>query len=1001
MTNEEFDKQYSRLNKAQKEAVDAIEGPVMVIAGPGTGKTTILTLRIANILKQTDTPPSGILALTFTEAGAKTMKAKLRGIIGSRAEEVRIHTFHGFASSIIREFEDHFPHLSRSVQLTEVESELLIKKILTDTKFGKLRPVGEPDFYVGKILHTISDAKKEAWTPEMLADFAKTEIERIKNDENSLSTRGATKGMLKGDALKRIEKCERTILFADVYKTYEEIKVKERKMDFDDQIFELLRALRTDKLLLQILQEKFLYILVDEHQDTNDAQNLIVRSLADFFENPNLFVVGDEKQAIYRFQGASVANFLSFQEIWKGMRVISLTENYRSGQSILDASYQMIEQNYNEDELKDLRIKLNAGGKNDPNPVEVSAVENTESEEGWLVEKIKIIRDKDEEKTIAVITRGNRDVSKLLGILEANNIEAKAERGTDIFAHPLGRIYFSLLEYLINPENVESLAETIAHGLWDLDFKKQTELIKIIRSGNSEEVEKEIPLLNKLRSELVTSGVLEYLILVADTSGFTKLAELTPTGSEIWRGIYSLGCELAKNTDLEDPRTLIEALLAYKSSAEKRLIKIKLGNPNAKVTIMTAHGSKGLEFDYVFIPFATEENWFSKNRSTFFILPREKEGEDDIRDERRLFYVAITRAKTEVFISFAESDETGKMLLPLRFIGELHPEHLRHVKLEKMEGGKVKRSLGSLDKRRDLEKIEYAKNILLEKGLSVTALNHFLECPQKFFYKSILKLPEPPTASSEKGTAMHEALSNVWKKNLTPSPPSDQVIRAGSPRVRRGEEDIETIIKESVTQFFQKSLLNKVEKEAVLKELLKNAPKVAECLVDHFNTEGQVRTESWVETPFLFESEEISLHGKLDTVIEPDSAKATTGKQEILVFDYKTKEGMSENAIRGETKTDSDGNYFRQLVFYKILIDRSRGTNPQNISKDVITSLVFVKPDSKGRCPIITLEVTKADVEKVETEIKSLLTSVWSGDFLNSTCEDKNCEYCSYRKLAL
>lgn len=983
MISAEFDKQYKRLNKAQKEAVDAIDGPVMVIAGPGTGKTTILTLRIANILKQTDTPPSGILALTFTEAGAKTMKAKLRGIIGSRAEEVRIHTFHGFASSVIREFEDHFPHLSRSVQLTEVESELLIKKILTDTKFGKLRPIGEPDFYVGKILHTISDAKKEAWTPEMLSDFAKTEIERIKNDESSLSTRGATKGMLKGDALKRIEKCERTILFADVYKAYEKMKIEERKMDFDDQIFELLTALRTDKLLLQILQEKFLYILVDEHQDTNDAQNLIVRSLADFFENPNLFVVGDEKQAIYRFQGASVANFLSFQEIWKGMRVISLTENYRSGQSILDASYQMIEQNYNEDELKDLRIKLNAGGKMDKNPVEINVAPNEESEEMWLLEKIKAIRDKDKEKTIAVITRGNRDVSKLLGILEANGIEAKAERGTDIFAHPLSRIYFSLLEYLINPESTESLAETIAHGLWDLDFKKQTELIKLIRSGHEEEVEKEIPILNKLRSELITSGVLEYLILVADTSGFTKLAELTPTGSEIWRGIYSLGCELAKNADLEDPRTLIEALLAYKSSAEKRLIKIKLGNPNAKVTIMTAHGSKGLEFDFVFIPHATEENWFSKNRSTFFILPREKEGEDDIRDERRLFYVALTRAKEEVFLSFSECDETGKMLLPLRFIGELHPEHLKQIKLEKMGEGKMKRGLESLDDRRDLEKIEYAKNILLEKGLSVTALNHFLECPMKFFYKSILKLPEPPTASSEKGTAMHEALSNVWK-NLTPDP---------SPRGRRGEEEISNIIKESVTSYFKKSLLNKVEKEAVLKELLENAPIVAECLVGHFNTEGQARTESWVETPFLFDSEEISLHGKLDTVIEQE--------KDIMVFDYKTKEGMSENAIRGETKTDSDGNYFRQLVFYKILIERSRGTNPQNINKNVLTSLVFVKPDSKGRCPIITLEVTESDVEKVETEIKSLLSSVWSGDFLNSTCEDKNCEYCSYRKLAL
>lgn len=971
MTSEEFDKQYNNLNSAQKEAVDSIEGPVMVIAGPGTGKTTILTLRIANILKETDTPASGILALTFTENGAKNMKAKLRSIIGSRAEEVRIHTFHGFAASIIREFEDHFPHLSKSVQITEVESELLIKKILEKPEFGKLRPIGEPDFYVNKILHTISEAKKEAWTADMLSSFAKEEIERIKGDENSISTRGVTKGMLKGDALKRIEKCERTILFAEVYVNYEKLKREERKIDYDDLLFELLKALREDKLLLQILQEKFLYILVDEHQDTNDAQNLIVRSLADFFENPNLFVVGDEKQAIYRFQGASVANFLSFQQIWKGMRVISLTENYRSGQSILDASHQMIEQNYNEDELQNLRVKLNAS-KKEQKHVEIDVTENRESEENWLVEKIKKIREKDKEKTVALITRGNRDVSRLLSLLEANNIEASAERGTDIFAHPIGQIYFYLLEYLANPENSEALAETIAYGLWNLDFEQQTKLIKLIRSGNELEIEKEIPILKELRKELVTSGVLEYLILAADVSGFTELVKKTPTGSEIWRGIYNLACEIAKNSELESSRGLIEALLAYRSSAEKRLIKIKLGNPNARVTIMTAHGSKGLEFDYVFIPFATEENWFSKNRSTFFILPREKETEDDIRDERRLFYVALTRAKEEAFISYSETDETSKALLPLRFISELHQDHVKEIKVEKRENKKVVRNIESLEQKRDLERQEYTKNILLEKGLSVTALNHFLECPQKFFFKSILKLPEPPSASSEKGTAMHEALSNVWNSE------------------NRTETEITNIIKNSITQFFKKSLLNKIEKQAVLKELLENAPKVAECLVDHFSLSDQIKTESWVETPFNYKFENgeevnLNLHGRLDAIIEREN--------EILVFDYKTKEGMSENAIRGETKTDSDGNYFRQLVFYKKLLEN------QGKDKTISTSLVFIKPDSKGRCPIMTLEVTKSDIEKLESEITSLIQSIWSVDFLNSTCKDKECEYCCYKKL--
>ncbi len=209
MAQEKFDQLYKNLNPKQREAVDTIDGPVMVIAGPGTGKTTILTLRIANILKRTDTPASGILALTFTEAGVKAMRMKLREVIGTRADEVRIHTYHGFAASVIAEFPEHFPHLSRSKQITDIEAEVLIRDILKEKKFARLRPLGEPDLYVGKILGTISDAKKEAWTPAIVKQFATEEIGLVNKDENMISTRGATKGKLKAEGLKRIEKCEK------------------------------------------------------------------------------------------------------------------------------------------------------------------------------------------------------------------------------------------------------------------------------------------------------------------------------------------------------------------------------------------------------------------------------------------------------------------------------------------------------------------------------------------------------------------------------------------------------------------------------------------------------------------------------------------------------------------------------------------------------------------------------------------------------------------------
>ncbi len=977
MTEEKFKAEYAKLNPQQKDAVDTIEGPVMVIAGPGTGKTTILTLRIANILRLTDTPASGILALTFTEAGVKAMKMKLREIIGSRADEIKVHTFHGFASSVIREFEDHFPHIYRSKQMTAIEEESMMRQILTNKKYSKLRPLGEPDFYVAKILTAIRDAKKEAWTPEMIKSFATEEIERVKNDENSISTRGRSIGNLKANALKRIQKCERTILFGEVYEEYEKTKHNEKKIDFNDLIFELLTALREDELLLQSLQEKYLYIHLDEHQDTNDSQNLIVKMIADFFENPNLFVVGDEKQAIYRFQGASVENFLTFQNKWKTMKVISLVENYRSHQSILDASYNMIEQNYEEGEYKELRSKLKSYAKHPQSPLHLSIAQNQTAEEINLVQKLKDLEQ--DESSVAIIVRKNKDVVRILSILDQNNIKAKAEKGANIFEHPVGKLFFCLIEFFSDPSKTECLAETFAGGLWGLDFKTQTTFIKKIKEDDLDFIEKELPVLKKLREGKSTSGTLEYLSSLADHSGLTEIAKHDTLSAEVWHSIFDLSRELAESNQIEDAQTLLHTLLDYKQGAEGKYVKISAGYNSSKITIMTSHGSKGLEFDYVFLPYTTEESWISKNFGSFFVMPREKEEGDIIKDERRLFYVAITRARKNVVLSYSEEDYLGKPLTPLRFIAELDQAHIARSVLPKVQKQPEVKTITNKEEKLNQEKIEYAKSVLLEKGLSVTALNHFIKCPITFFYKSILKLPEPPSATSEKGNAMHEALSNVWK-NLTPAPSVNFITN---------------IIKSSVTEYFKHSLLPKYEKETILEELLANAPIVAEALLPHFNLLGKVLTESWAESFFDHkynnEQIELKLHGKLDTVIEQDN--------KVLVFDYKTTTAKSINEIKGETK-NSTGDYFRQLIYYKMLLKN----NPSYIGKQIEPSLVFVKPrptessgraNEKDRCPTISIPIEQSDVDMVKTHIAALIDSVWSGNFLSNECKDPECMFCS------
>ncbi len=951
---------YNRLNKAQKQAVDAIEGPVMVIAGPGTGKTSILTLRIANILQETDTPANGILAITYTNAGVKAIRKKLIEIIGDRAYDVRIHTFHSFATSIIAEYPDHFLHLSETKQITDIEQESLIRTIILDPKFSDIRPTAKPDAYLYNIIKGIDTAKREAYTPDMVRDYANKQVKLIEEDEDSISTRGATKGQLKAEAKDEIEKCKRTILFGYVYELYEKNKKEAKKIDYNDLLIELLSALRSNELLLRLIQERYLYIHVDEHQDTNDVQNLIVSIIAEFFETPNIFIVGDEKQAIYRFQGASVENFFLLQKRWPSMKVIKLDTNYRSHQSILDSSFSMIENNYGEGEHQDLRIRLTAGGGDKPKPIEVVTGGNITAMEIYLVKQLQTI----EEGSVAIIVRRNRDLDRVIRLLESHGIPVSSERSVDIFNHPIGRIFFDLIDYIIHPDRLHALAQTLALGMWNISFEECTRLIRDLNSGISDKIENKLPNLKLIQNHLLSDSPTAFLIHTANESGFSQLVVKDPSYVHVWRGLITLAESLVRETNTSSPRELIENMLAYRTSAESRLVKITVGAPDVPIQAMTAHGSKGLEFDYVFIPYATDESWIGRNRGASFVLPKKNVVDHDIRDVRRFFYVALTRARKHVTVLTALEESDGKELSPLRFITELDQKDTSVITLPRAGVEEIHIGTNS-DSIRATALLDLAKRVITNEGLSVTALNHFIKCPNQFLYLSILKMPQAPSIPAEKGNAMHEAISRVWKSES------------------RKVGDIGSILLAGITEHFTTSFLTIQEKEAAKKELTEAIPDVAKALESHFSISKNtsIFTESWIETHL-----DIPIHGKLDALLDTGS--------EAFVYDYKTKQAMSINAIKGLTKNDT-GDYFRQLVFYKILV----ASDSRFRTRKITPGLVFVSPDEKGRCPTITLPIETADIEQVKKDIANLVDSVQSGKILNSRCDDPKCDWCGMREL--
>ena len=434
MMSNAFDKAYKELNSAQKDAVDTIEGPVMVIAGPGTGKTQILTLRIANILKETDTKPENILALTFTEAGARAMRDRLHTYTGQSAYRVNIHTFHEFAGALIRQYPDAYERAVGGRPATDLEKVSIVEEIIESGKVKSLRPHGNPVFYVKPIMSALSLMKREYITPDGF-------VEIISRQETALSAtpklheKGAHKGKVRSE-YQKLEKeltKNRELLF--VYRAYDALLTERNLFDFEDMIFETVQALEKNEDMLRDLQERFQYILADEHQDVNGSQNRILELLSNFHERPNLFVVGDEKQGIFRFQGASLENFLYFEEQFPHTKVIALTQNYRSVQKVLDLSHELITQV--ETPASELRIALRSN-KTEQGTIERRTFSHEAIEEEDVVSAIKnLVEQGVEKKEIAVIVRSNKEVEAFATMLRKEGLPVHATADGDILYHAI------------------------------------------------------------------------------------------------------------------------------------------------------------------------------------------------------------------------------------------------------------------------------------------------------------------------------------------------------------------------------------------------------------------------------------------------------------------------------------------------------------------------------------------------------------------------------------
>lgn len=1000
-SSKEFREAYAKLNKEQKAAVDTVEGPVMVIAGPGTGKTQTVALRIANILLKTDTDPGAILALTFTESAAKEMRERLVRFIGHTAYYVNVSTFHGFCVDVIRENPDSFTIDPAADPLSDLDKLKLFRGFLDKKRWTLIRPVNAPYHYVKSLISAVSDLKREGVDPDEFAGVLEEEEAYLKS---------AGESMKKAEFTKRKRDLAKNRELLEVYRLYQESLLSSKRFDFEDMIGHVSRAFRDSPDLLVGYQERFLYFLVDEYQDTNSAQNDIVNQLAGFHgEAANIFVVGDPDQAIMRFQGASTENMLGFIKDYPGSTVITLKENYRSGQAILDAAHELVGNN-------ELRIDsvvqgidphLRAARVQEKGVIQEVVTASSLSEDIYLAEKIReLIGEGVPPSEIVVIYRNNADGPPLGRTLAKFGIDYTVQGGGNILAEPvvqkllkIFRVIHEMREKKDDP-NLYTILHYDIFGIDPLDVlkisrraaEKRATLFDVISSRKLLD-DLDLKTLTKIEDVLkslaawqdidANSTFVQFFETVLNESGYLTSVL---NGVDVHNNVSRLNTLFAevKKMNMADHHLDLKTFLENLDLIEENNIRIEepgFASRTHAITLTTAHSAKGLEWEHVFIYKSYDGLWGNKRNSDLFHFPPALLPNTDLskkeknEDERRLFYVALTRAKTHVYMTRAGAYAVyGKSrdVIPSMFLLELG-EGVEQIALTPKKEEEIALSLRRLLEPDSAQVLEdgisdeergFLKDLVDKFTLSVTALNAYLACPYHFKLNNLLKVPRAKSPHMAFGTAVHAALEAFYRqlKDTGMRPPVDFLLGA-----------------------FELAMKKEILKEDEEGHRIEQGRRILTAYYDYFQDE--FREPVYLEKFEKVQWGDISLTGKIDRIDWLDESDRT-----VRVVDYKTGNSKTVGQIMGTTQ-DSSGDLHRQLVFYKLLLDLDTRLRFRFGS----AQLDFVQsPADKEKSGKVDFLITEDEVSALKETVQHVMREIRALHFPRTT-DLSVCKDCEFR----
>jgi len=1016
---------YQTLNPEQKKAVDTIEGPVMVIAGPGTGKTQILSARIGKILNDTDALPENILCLTYTDAGVVAMRKRLLQFIGAEAYKVNIYTFHAFCNDVIQ---DNLSLFEKSAldAISELETIELFTQLIDN--FSKENPLkryrGDVYYEINNLKSLFSTMKKEGWTAFYIHECIDNYLDDIETREEFIYKK-AYKQFKAGD-LKQNKIDEEHAKMAklraaiDEFDTYQNLMKKRNRYDFDDMINWVIKAFETQPYLLQNYQEKFLYVLVDEYQDTSGTQNKIVELLMAYWEVPNVFVVGDDDQSIYRFQGANVENMLGFAKRYeKDLLKVVLTNNYRSTQPILDISKTLIERNVERlvTQIEGLSKDLTAANTRFDGITTLPTLNEYQTEREEMIDITLTIQNLLDEGVvpgkIAVIYKENRYGEELAAYFKIKQIPCFSKRSQNLLTIPFANKLILWLNYLAAEHDASFGGEEMLFEILHFDWFKipSLEIAKLCVEVSSRAWGDNKTSLRGLMQEkkknatkelfaqaihpnlLAASNIMEQLIV--DVSNVTLqqlMAKVIKDGGvlkyimeheeKIWLlQVLNALFDFIKEETRRNPFITLKDLVRVIELMNKENLPlpiVQVSGSEKGINLLTAHGSKGLEFEYVFFVGANASNWEKKRKpnsgyslpDTMFISQPKQTSEEELR---RLFYVALTRAEKHLTISYCKYKMDGKPLEPSMFIAEIQEQHpLTATSISLSEDTTF--AFGTLFFEQqfapeiDHPEKDFINRLLENFAMNVTALSNYLDCPLRFYYTNLIRIPSSKNEATEFGSAIHYALEQLFRKmqdNNQQFPDVDVFITDFNWYMHRHREF-----------FTQEQYDRRIEYglEVLTNYYLK--------YVETFNT--VVSVEKPIKNVLV---KGIPLKGKLDKL-------EFTGK-DVLVVDYKSGdvEKAKDKLKAPNEKQPNGGDYWRQAVFYKLLIDNYELKD----WKVTAVEFDFVEPDKKKEYQKLKVIVNPEDIATVTTQIETVWYKIQNRDFYRG-CGKPECHWCNFVK---